>query len=233
MVRDYYASNDQLMMEATATEVRPQIKYEGVYKSYYENGQLDDEGQYKSGESHGLWKSYHENGQQSEERFYDDDKLTYKQCWDESGTPLLINGAGTFRRKSLRNGKYQHYEVLNSEFIASYHIEESTGDSIYTVVQETATYKGGMDGLYREMAKVLRYPATARRGGIEGKVFIEFTIDKQGNVQNARCLKGIGGGCDEEGERTISQMNKWTAGKVKGKPVIQKMVLPIAFKLGR
>jgi periplasmic protein TonB len=100
------------------------------------------------------------------------------------------------------------------------------------VVQEAATYKGGMEGLYRGMAKVLRYPADARRWGIEGKVYIEFIIDKEGHVQDARCLKGIGGGCDDEGVRTISQMNKWTPAKVKGKPVIQKMVLPIAFKLG-
>jgi protein TonB len=55
------------------------------------------------------------------------------------------------------------------------------------------------------MAKVLRCPADARRGGIEGKVYIEFIVDKQGNVQNSRCLKDIGGGCDEEGVRTISQ----------------------------
>jgi TonB family protein len=230
LVRDYYASNDQLMMEATATEVNPKIKYEGKYKSYHENGQLEDEGEYKADRSHGLWKSYHENGQQAQEKFYDEDKTTYKQCWDEAGTPLLVNGAGTFSRKFLRNGEYQHYEVLNSELIASYRIEE--GDSIYILVQEPATYKGGIEGLYRAVSKVLRYPADARRGGIEGKVYIEFIVDKQGNVQKARCLKGIGGGCDEEGERTISQMNKWTPAKVKGKPVIQKMVLPIAFKLG-
>src|SRR5688572_8965387 len=159
LVRDYYASNDQLMMEATATEVNPRIKYEGKYKSYYENGQLEDEGEYKADRSHGLWKSYHENGQQAQERFYDEDKTTYKQCWNEAGTPLLVNGAGTFSRKFWRNGEYQHYEVLNSELIASYRIEEPRGDSIYIVVQEPATYKGGMEGLYRGIAKVVRYPA--------------------------------------------------------------------------
>jgi hypothetical protein len=49
---------------------------------------------------------------------------------------------GTFKRKFLRNGDYQYYEILNSELIASYHIEETRGDSIYTVAQETTTYKG-------------------------------------------------------------------------------------------
>jgi TonB family protein len=232
LVRDYYASNDQLMMETTATQVSPEIKYEGTYKSYYENGQLEDEGEYKANRSQGLWKSYHENGQQSEEKIHGPKTTTYNQCWDESGNPLLTDGAGTFKRKYVRNGQYHHYEILNSELIASFRIDEVSRDSIYVVVQETAEYKGGMPALYKSVGKTLRYPADARRGGIEGRVFVEFTIDKLGKLQGARCLKGIGGGCDEEAVRTISQLNNWVPGKVKGKPVIQRMVLPVSFKLG-
>lgn len=231
LVRAYYVSNGQLKLEATASETTPNIKYEGKYKSYHENGQLEDDGEYKDNKSYGLWKSYHENGQQAGEKFSDGDKTTYSQCWDESGVPLLVNGAGTFKRKLARNGEYQHYEIMNAEMIASYHIESN--DSIYSMVQEIAEYRGGIEGLYRGFTKNLRYPADARRWGIEGKVFIEFTVDKEGRVHDARCLKGIGGGCDEEGVRVISEMNKWTPAKVKGKPVIQRMVLPISFKLAR
>ena len=112
VIRDYYASNGQLKLEATASETTPRIKHEGKYKSYYENGQLEDDGEYKADKSYGLWKGYHENGQQAEERFSEGDKTTYKQCWDESGNPLLVNGTGAYKRKLARTGEYQYYEIL-------------------------------------------------------------------------------------------------------------------------
>jgi protein TonB len=77
----------------------------------------------------------------------------------------------------------------------------------------------------------LKYPAQARRMRIEGKVFVEFVVDRDGSVTNVVIVKGIGAGCDEEAQRIIAGSPPWNAGKQRGKPVRQRMVLPITFKL--
>ncbi len=98
-------------------------------------------------------------------------------------------------------------------------------------VEQMPNYKGGNDALLKFLGGNIRYPELAKRAGIEGKVMVEFVIDKQGKVRNARVLRGIGAGCDEEAIRVINMMKDWEPGKQAGKPVNVKMVIPIHFKL--
>jgi protein TonB len=105
-------------------------------------------------------------------------------------------------------------------------------DEIFTVVEETAAPKGGMQAFYDFVGKKLKYPAQARRMGTEGKVFVQFVINKDGTISDVVAIKGIGAGCDEEAVRIIQTSPPWTPGKQRGKPVKQRMVLPITFKLG-
>ena len=104
-------------------------------------------------------------------------------------------------------------------------------DEIFTVVEETAAPKGGMQAFYEFVQKKLKYPAQARRMGTEGKVFVQFVINKDGSISDVVAIKGIGAGCDEEAVRIIQSSPQWTPGKQRGKPVKQRMVLPITFKL--
>ena len=105
-------------------------------------------------------------------------------------------------------------------------------DEIFTVVEETAAPKGGMQAFYDFVGKKLKYPAQARRMGTEGKVFVQFVINKDGTISDVVAIKGIGAGCDEEAVRIIQTSPPWSPGKQRGKPVKQRMVLPITFKLG-
>jgi len=110
--------------------------------------------------------------------------------------------------------------------------EKEDPDQIFLVVEETAAPIGGMPAFYEYIGKKLKYPAQARRMGIEGKVFVEFVIERDGTITDVKAIKGIGAGCDEEAVRVVQSAPKWKAGKQRGKPVRQRMVLPIAFKLG-
>jgi len=112
-------------------------------------------------------------------------------------------------------------------------IEEPKEDpnTIFTVVEETAAPIGGMGAFYEFVGKKIKYPAQAKRMGIEGKVFVEFVIEKDGSLTDVKAIKGIGAGCDEEAVRIVQSAPKWKPGKQRGKPVRQKMVLPISFKL--
>jgi protein TonB len=113
-------------------------------------------------------------------------------------------------------------------------VEEPKEDpnQIFLVVEETALPVGGYPAFYEFVQKKLKYPAQARRMAVEGKVFVEFVIEKDGTITDVKSIKGIGAGCDEEAVRVLESAPKWKPGKQRGKPVRQRMVLPIAFKLG-
>lgn len=102
----------------------------------------------------------------------------------------------------------------------------------FQVIEDPARPRDGMNEFYRIIAKEMKYPAQARRLGIQGVVIVEFIIEEDGSITNAKIVKGIGGGCDEEVLRIISIAPKWKPGTRSGKPVKQRMVVPITFKLG-
>lgn len=112
-------------------------------------------------------------------------------------------------------------------------VEKEDPNEIFLVVEETAAPVGGMNAFYEYVGKAMqgKYPAQARRMGIEGRVFVEFVVEKDGSLTDVKAIKGIGAGCDELAVSVVKNSPKWKPGKQRGKPVRQKMVLPIVFKL--
>ncbi|MCR9085012.1 MAG: energy transducer TonB, partial [Cyclobacteriaceae bacterium] len=86
--------------------------------------------------------------------------------------------------------------------------------------------------MFSHLAKNLRYPEMARDKGIEGTVVVRFIVEKDGSISEAKILRGIGGGCDEEAIRVLQLSPKWKAGVKDGATVRTEMRLPIRFKLG-
>ncbi len=121
---------------------------------------------------------------------------------------------------------------VESIVIAPVEEEKEDVDQIFLVVEETATPKGGMAAFYKFVSDKMKYPAQARRMGIEGKVFVEFVINRDGSITDVKAIKGIGAGCDEEAVRVVQSAPPWNPGKQRGKPVRQRYVVPIIFKLG-
>jgi protein TonB len=109
--------------------------------------------------------------------------------------------------------------------------EKENVDEIFIIVEQAAEPQGGYESFYKYVNDRLKYPAQARRMLIQGKVFIEFVVDRDGTLTNVIVVKGIGAGCDEEAQRIVQSSPPWTPGKQRGKPVRQRMVLPITFKL--
>lgn len=102
---------------------------------------------------------------------------------------------------------------------------------VFTLVQTMPEYVGGEMALHAFIKKNLKYPKKARKKGIEGRVFVQFVVDKEGKVTKAKILKGIGYGCDEEALRVINKMPKWEPATYGGKPVSAAFTLPFSFKL--
>ncbi|WP_249067047.1 energy transducer TonB [Halalkalibaculum roseum] len=70
----------------------------------------------------------------------------------------------------------------------------------------------------------------ARKAGIEGQVYVQFVVNKEGNVEDPRVTRGIGGGADDEALRCVKQ-SKFKPGRQRGQPVRVQYSLPVIFKL--
>jgi periplasmic protein TonB len=114
-------------------------------------------------------------------------------------------------------------------------IEEEKEDphQVFIIVEEIAVPIGGLPAFYDYVKANLRYPAPAKRMDIEGRVFVQFIVEKDGSISNAQTIKGIGGGCDEEATRVVQSSPNWKPAKQRGKPVRQRMILPITFILSK
>ena len=88
-----------------------------------------------------------------------------------------------------------------------------------------------MKALFKHVGQNLKYPKTAKNAGTEGMVLISFTVDKDGQIINAKIDKEIGEGCGVEALRVVQSMPLWTPGKKDGKAVAVEMKLPFKFKL--
>ena len=133
----------------------------------------------------------------------------------------------TFDVEVTENTKIEEYVPVDQPKVQ----EEETTEEIFVVVEDNAEPKDGYPGFYKFVSENIKYPAPARRMRIEGRVYVEFIVNKDGKITDAKTVKGIGGGCDEEAERIVMAAPPWNPAKQRGKPVRQRMVLPITFKL--
>jgi periplasmic protein TonB len=104
-------------------------------------------------------------------------------------------------------------------------------NQIFTVVEQQPEFEGGYEAMMRFIQKNMRYPASARRMGVDGTVYVQFVVSKDGSISEVKTIRGISADCDKEAERVVNMMPKWKPGKQNGKSVFVRFVLPIKFKL--
>jgi len=121
-------------------------------------------------------------------------------------------------------------ETVVEEIVFEEAPEEENVDEIFTIVEESASFPGGLAAWGKFLKKQLKYPRQAQRMGIEGRVFIQFIVERDGSLTDIKVVKGIGAGCDEEAVRVLKNSPKWKPGKQRGKPVRQKYIQNIMFK---
>lgn len=109
--------------------------------------------------------------------------------------------------------------------------ESTTEDPVFLVVEVMPEYIGGESAMYEFIGKNIKYPDEAKKEGIQGRVFLSFVVEKDGQISNVEILRGIGGGCDEEAVRVLKSMPNWTPGQQRGVPVRVQYRMPIKFTL--
>ncbi|MEO1049790.1 MAG: energy transducer TonB [Bacteroidota bacterium] len=109
---------------------------------------------------------------------------------------------------------------------------EEKADEIFMVVEKQPEPEGGLAAFYAAINKNIQYPRPARKAGIQGRVYVQFVVEKDGTLTDVQLAKGIGMGCDEEAIRVIKEAGvKWAPGRQRGNPVRVRMIIPIFFKL--
>jgi protein TonB len=109
-------------------------------------------------------------------------------------------------------------------------VEDNT---VYNFVsmENPPTYPGGMDKFYSFIGNSLKYPPMAAENNIQGKVFVSFTVEKDGSITDVKVDRKLGYGTDEEAIRVIKSSKRWNPGMQNGKPVRVKYNMPIQFSL--
>ncbi|MBK7853372.1 MAG: energy transducer TonB [Bacteroidetes bacterium] len=102
---------------------------------------------------------------------------------------------------------------------------------VFTVVEEMPTFPGGEEKLFEYLQRNIKYPPVARENGIQGRVYVTFVVDKDGKIKEAKVLRGIQGGCDEEALRVVRSMPDWKPGRQNGRNVQVQYNLPVNFTL--
>lgn len=109
--------------------------------------------------------------------------------------------------------------------------EEAEANQIFTVVERNPEFPGGKAALMQFLKKNLKYPAFAAENGIQGRVLVVFTIEKDGSVANIEIMRSPAEELSKEVFRVITNMPRWKAGRVRGKPMRTNCVLPVTFSL--
>jgi len=121
-------------------------------------------------------------------------------------------------------------EEQNSKVVANDRDEKLNKD-IFVIVEELPEAKGGMNNFYSQIKGEVKYPHDALQKRVEGRVDVEFVVNKDGSLSDVTVIHGIGEGCDEEAVKAVRSSPSFTPASQRGMPVRVRMVVPIMFKL--
>ncbi len=105
-------------------------------------------------------------------------------------------------------------------------VEDEPEQDFFIAVEKMPEIIGGMKGIQER----IQYPELAVKANIQGRVYVQFIVNENGEVEDPVVLRGIGGGCDQEAVRVIKE-TKFSPGMQRGRPVRVRYSLPIIFML--
>ena len=104
-------------------------------------------------------------------------------------------------------------------------------NGIHQVCEEMPEFPGGMRECMNWLGKNVNYPATAQEKGIQGRVIIQFVVERDGSITEPKVVRGVDPDLDKEALRVVSAMPNWKPGKHKGEAVRVKYTLPVMYRL--
>ena len=109
--------------------------------------------------------------------------------------------------------------------------EEPEEEQIFQVVEEQPEFPGGQIELMKFLQKNIKYPTISQENGVQGRVIVQFVVNRDGSIVDTQVMRGVDPYLDKEALRVVSTMPKWKPGKQRGKPVRTRFTLPVQFRL--
>lgn len=109
--------------------------------------------------------------------------------------------------------------------------QEAEQNKVFDVVEQQPQYPGGMGALNHWLGSNIKYPVMAAENGIEGRVVVQFVVERDGSVSGVHVVRGVDPSLDKEATRVVSAMPKWIPGKQNGSAVRVKYTVPVTFRL--
>ena len=170
--------------------------------------------------------------------------LTELYCSDNQLTSLDVSNNTALIWLGCDNNQLTSLDVSKNPVIGGVYADETTNTIFYDdnldsdeagevcdCVEDVPEYPGGEKARLEFLSKRCKYPEMAKSLGIQGKVFIVFTVTKKGKVKQVKVLKGVHETLDKEALRLIKAMPDWKPGKQKGEAVNCILTFPIHFKI--
>lgn len=110
-------------------------------------------------------------------------------------------------------------------------VVEQKENEVFVVVEEMPEFPGGVVALRQYLQNTKSYPAIAKENGIQGKVYVNFVVEKDGSVSNIKIARAVDTSLDKEALRVVATLPKWKPGKQRGAPVRVSYTVPVNFIL--
>lgn len=236
-------------------------KKEGEEQIFYKNGSIQQKTNYSEGKPTGNRLRFYQNGSMKSVSTYQLDEegkrssYVIKDFYDSLGNQTVFDGDGVAQYyhgnlvkkdsgsylSSKKNGIWKGYHAsgklyyqenyVDDELSYGVSFDEEGNEFEYQTLEKAAETPDGLSGFYNYVANNMSYPTDARRNGTEGRVYIQFIVDRDGSVRDVKCVKGISSSCNKEAVRVISLSPYWNPALHRGQTMHQKIVMPIVFKL--
>lgn len=108
---------------------------------------------------------------------------------------------------------------------------EPEEETIFQVVEQMPEFPGGMSALMQYLGKNIKYPTIAQENGVQGRVIVQFVVNRDGSIVDPVVVRSVDPYLDKEAIRVIKTMPKWKPGQQRGKAVRVKYTVPVTFKL--
>ena len=123
-------------------------------------------------------------------------------------------------------------EVLKAkEVIAEPEPPKVEETKVFDVVEEMPQFPGGQAALMEYLSKNIKYPVVAEENGVQGRVIVQFVVERDGSITDVKVVKSVDPSLDKEATRVVKSMPKWQPGKQNGSAVRVKYTVPVTFRL--
>ncbi|NJN25547.1 MAG: TonB family protein [Cyclobacteriaceae bacterium] len=232
----------------------------GNFERFYKNGNKQFSGNYVNDRKSGLFNYWYDNGNTKGDFVYSDSlknahEFQVLNFFDSLNQQLVKDGEGFYYeiydeykaegaiKNGYRTGVWTgNFRKGKSTFVETFEegelVEGKSIDSLgcvytYSEILAQPEYQNGIMEFYKFIGSNMKYPKDARLKGIQGKVYVQFVVDMQGNKTDVKVIKGISPSCDLEALEVVEKADYFVPAKYRGQPAQRRMIIPITFSLSK